>query len=1008
MSEVQSRPSAPRGRSSARGARGGYSSRGPRSQKQTNGDHQSAGSIDASAEEGELAQLRQQYATQLATIRETFPDWTDLDLLLALHDSDGDLNVASERILEGQVSQFAEVKKNDRSRSKVKDTSAVGSDANAPSTSTRGRGRFEGTRGGRGRGTERGRGGFRGGRGGAHAANGSRSGAGVSVPTTESSAWDTTAATTDANNAWDTDAPTNSGAAAADDAEAKPAATPEAVKKPAAPQEPPKKTWASMFAKPKPAPAPPKPAAVAPPPEPAAPEPVAEPEPTKEIEKAVEAEELPIPPVADEAPAAETAPAAPAEPPVVTPEVPELPSAQITPSKDELTKENVENLPDLAEPAPTGTAASTVASGSVVGVATPLTGAQRTQAARPGPAIGGFATVAQKATAPQGRSSSYQRKVLDQQEAVVMPGNHAVDRAAVQFGSLGLNGDAALDVDEDREEAETRTQPPQHSPTQQPRTSLPPAPRQPAVPSESQVQESVPTPKPAPGLPPVNQQAQQQSPAIGGQAAQPYSQFGRYGQANIQSEPAGQAQKPYDPFGAPVSQPNQFDSFPSHTQPQNIQQPQVPSTLGGFSSAPNDYSSYYTSDQQRNAYQNYYGAGYGQQTGGNQQQEVNAQEQRTSSGFGPAGADSGFPTSQSQQVGNNPSISFGTVQARRSGARTSREYSGLSEYPASSRHRHSRFNSDDSALLGSLRPLRNLAMPSISQLVPNLPSQNQSRYGDAQNSGHNTPVPAMAAQHHPAAQSQHMHQPHGQTGHSGFPYSQHPYYNTPYFNAYMNHYGGAYGGQGYGAPFGKGMYGQPNHGYGMSPQTTYDAHSSSPANVGAFGASSMHARDSALGGGLGDYRASSTQPSQTQQHTASSGAFGGMPDVFGRNQGVFPGQGQPYGQQQSASQAGAEDALKPFGDKGASGPSPSSIGQPGRPGSATNSVGQGAQSGLPPPQSHQQGFGAYPGSQYGLGGLGGHQGGQGHSGGYGGYGAGFGSYGSYGRGGGWGGNYGAH
>ncbi|KAF4306873.1 putative RNApII degradation factor def1 protein [Botryosphaeria dothidea] len=903
MSEVQSRPSAPRGRSSARGGRGGFSSRGPRSSKQTNGDHKSN---DASAEEGELSQLKQQYATQLATIKETFPDWTDLDLLLALHESDGDLNVASEKILEGQISQFAEVpKKNDRARSKVKDTSAS-NDAAATSTSSRGRGRFESTRGGRGRGNERGRGGFRGSRGGAHAANGSRSGAGVSVPTTESSAWDATATTADANNAWDTPAPADLGDGATDGqgkdiaAEAKPAAAAEAVKKPAAPQEPPKKTWAQMFAKPKPKPAPPKPAAAAPPPEPAAPVPAVVPEPTKEIEQAVQAEELPIPPTADEAPAAEP-PAPAAEPPVVTPEVPEVPSAQITPSKDELTKENVENLPDVAEPPPTGTAASTVASGSA------------------------------KATAPQGRSASYQRKVLEQQEAVVMPGNHAVDRAAVQFGSLGLNGDAALDVDEDREEAETRTQPPQHSPTQQPRASLPPAPRQPAAPSESQPQDHVPTPKQAPGLPPVNQQPQQQSPAIGGQAAQPYSQFGRYGQNNVQSEPT-QAQKPYDPFGAPVSQPNQFDSFPSHTQPQNIQQPQAPSSLGGFSSAPNDYSSYYTSDQQRNAYQNYYGAGYGQQAGGNQQQEVSAQEQRTGSGFGPTSGDSAFPTSQSQQT--------------------------------------------------------------------------QSRYGDAQNSGHNTPAPTMAAQHHPAAQSQHMHQPHGQTGHSGFPYGSHPYYNSPYYNAYMNQFGGAYGGQGYGAPFGKGMYGQPHHGYGMSPQTTYDAHSSSPANVGGFGASSMHGRDSALGGGLGDYRTSSTQPSQTQQHTASSGAFGGMPDVFGRNQGVFPGQNQPYGQQQSASQAGAEDALKPFGEKAGAGPSPSSIGQPGRPGSATNSVGQGAQSGLPPPQSHQQGFGGYPGSQYGLGGLGGHQGGQSHGGGYGGYGAGFGSYGSYGRGGGWGGNYG--
>lgn len=910
----------------------------------------------------------------------------------------------------GQISQFAEVpKKNDRARSKVKDTSAS-NDAAATSTSSRGRGRFESTRGGRGRGNERGRGGFRGSRGGAHAANGSRSGAGVSVPTTESSAWDATATTADANNAWDTPAPADLGDGATDGqgkdiaAEAKPAAAAEAVKKPAAPQEPPKKTWAQMFAKPKPKPAPPKPAAAAPPPEPAAPVPAVVPEPTKEIEQAVQAEELPIPPTADEAPAAEP-PAPAAEPPVVTPEVPEVPSAQITPSKDELTKENVENLPDVAEPPPTGTAASTVASGSAVGVATPLTGAQRTPAARP--AIGGFATVAQKATAPQGRSASYQRKVLEQQEAVVMPGNHAVDRAAVQFGSLGLNGDAALDVDEDREEAETRTQPPQHSPTQQPRASLPPAPRQPAAPSESQPQDHVPTPKQAPGLPPVNQQPQQQSPAIGGQAAQPYSQFGRYGQNNVQSEPT-QAQKPYDPFGAPVSQPNQFDSFPSHTQPQNIQQPQAPSSLGGFSSAPNDYSSYYTSDQQRNAYQNYYGAGYGQQAGGNQQQEVSAQEQRTGSGFGPTSGDSAFPTSQSQQVGNFPSTPFHKLQTRRSQGHMSRDHSESSEYPTSRWSRDRPFMGSNHAVRKSKssESLQNISLPSISQLVSDMPSQTQSRYGDAQNSGHNTPAPTMAAQHHPAAQSQHMHQPHGQTGHSGFPYGSHPYYNSPYYNAYMNQFGGAYGGQGYGAPFGKGMYGQPHHGYGMSPQTTYDAHSSSPANVGGFGASSMHGRDSALGGGLGDYRTSSTQPSQTQQHTASSGAFGGMPDVFGRNQGVFPGQNQPYGQQQSASQAGAEDALKPFGEKAGAGPSPSSIGQPGRPGSATNSVGQGAQSGLPPPQSHQQGFGGYPGSQYGLGGLGGHQGGQSHGGGYGGYGAGFGSYGSYGRGGGWGGNYG--
>ncbi|KAF2144880.1 uncharacterized protein K452DRAFT_356240 [Aplosporella prunicola CBS 121167] len=940
MSDVQSRPSASRGRSSARGGRGGYSSRGPRSK--VNG-HNGAGSIDASTEEGELGELRQQYDIQLKTIKDTFPDWTDLDLLLALHDSDGDLQLTSERILEGQISQFADVpKKSDRSRSKIKDSTAADT---APSTaSTRGRG--QSSRGGRGRGAERGRGGFRG-RGGAHAPNGSRNatGGGASVPTNESSAWDATpSADAQGTPAWDkpTGTETKDGAAEgqwnnATTSEAAPAAATEGAKNASVPEAQPKKTWASMFAKPKPAPAPPKPVAAAPPPEPAEPAPAPvqeEPEPVKEeTPPAAQTEELPIPPVADEAPAAEPVQPA-AEPPVAIPAVAEPTPANLAPPKEELTEDNVERIPDASVPAPTGTAASTVASGSAIGVATPLTGPKGGAGGRP--PMGGFQTSALKATGVPGRSSSFQRKVVEQQEAVVMPGNHAVDRAAVQFGSMGLNGEPDLDVDEDREEAETRTQPPQHSPTQQPRTSLPPAPRQPSGPTEPQIQDSVPTPKQAPGLPPPVAQAQQpiapqqQSPAVGTQAAQPYSQFGRYGQPVMHSEPAAQTQKPYDPFGAPVSQPSQFDAFPT-SQAQTM--PQAQASLGAFSTAPNDYSSYYTSDQQRNAYQNYYGAGYGQQAGGSQQ-ETDA-SQRAGSAFGPTTGEATFPTSQSQQA--------------------------------------------------------------------------PGRYGDAHNSGQNTPAPTMAAQHTAAAQSQHLNQPHGHAGHNaGFPYGgpAHPYYSSPYYANYMSQYGGGYG-QNYGAPFGgKGMYAGAHHGYGMSPATTYDTHAASPANVGGFGASSMHGRDNALGAaGLGDYgRSNSTQPAQAQQHTASSGAFGGMPDVFARNQSMFPGQNQAYGQQQPGSQAGNDDALKPFGEKAAPGPSPSSIGQPGRPGSATNnSVGQGAQTGLPPPQSHQQGFGGYPGSQYGLSGLGGaHQGGQSY-GGYGGFGGGYGGYSARG---GWGGNYG--
>lgn len=202
------------------------------------------------------------------------------------------------------------------------------------------------------------------------------------------------------------------------------------------------------------------------------------------------------------------------------------------------------------------------------------------------------------------------------------------------------------------------------------------------------------------------------------------------------------------------------------------------------------------------------------------------------------------------------------------------------------------------------------------------------------------------------------------------------------------------------------MYGQPHQGYGMSPQSSYEQ-SSSPANVGGFGQHGMPARDNSLGaGGAGGYgRSGSAQPAENQQQSASSSAFGGMPNVFSRSQSGFSGQTQSLHQQHSGQQSGGDDPVKQYGEmKGAGGPNPS-LSQPGRPGSAINSMpGQSAQSGLPPPQSQQpqQAFGGYPshlnhqlhsqqGSQYGTA-LGGHSahhqaGGQNHQG------SGYGSYG---------------
>lgn len=98
MSDVQSRPA--RGRSSARGGRGGHASRGPRSNKQTNGSD----AIDTSADQGQLGELKKRYSSQLSTLKELFPDWADVDLVLALEESDGDLASTIEKITEGKCS----------------------------------------------------------------------------------------------------------------------------------------------------------------------------------------------------------------------------------------------------------------------------------------------------------------------------------------------------------------------------------------------------------------------------------------------------------------------------------------------------------------------------------------------------------------------------------------------------------------------------------------------------------------------------------------------------------------------------------------------------------------------------------------------------------------------------------------------------------------------------------------------------------------------------------------
>ena len=647
-------------------------------------------------------------------------------------------------IQSGNVSQWGEVKKKnkDRSRSKAMDPAGpLTESVNVPSSrGGRGRGTPESGRGGRGRGSDRGRGTGRAARG-AVGSNGNRGVAtdksstdavtdgfaGSTSHTQVVGAWENPQpkAEDSTDTSWEHTANVNSTAAegqwatvhASDNTAA---AAPDAPKSSLIPDG--TRSWASMFAKPVPAPPPSK-----------APQLASNQHLVEDgvVHKPTQLErsgELGLPP-----------PAPTFESPVVEDSVPETPglvpsepAVNITPSKDELTERNVEQVLDTSGDPPTATAASTIDSTQDPRslLSTPLTSSQQQAISRP--PMGGYATSAYKATGIPGRMSSYQRRVMEQQEAVVMPGNHAVDRAAVQFGSLGLNGTADdLDVDEDREEAETRAQPPQHSPIA-PRAALPPAPQPQTFTSQQPATESLPTPRQAPGLPPALQQPMtQQSPqaplapqAMAQQTSQgsyPYNQFGRYGQPPTQQEPPVPAQKSYDTFAQQVTQASAqspYDGYPTHSQAQVQQQPQPQSQIGGFSSAANDYPSYYTSEQQRSAYQNYYGA-YTQQTQ-QSQADAGASQQRSGSGFGASSAEiaTQYPTSQTQLI--------------------------------------------------------------------------QSRYGqpgEAQTSGHSTPNPTMPGQQPlpQMQQSQQVPQQHqGQgTGPGGYPYG-HPYYASPYYAAYMN------------------------------------------------------------------------------------------------------------------------------------------------------------------------------------------------------------------------------
>lgn len=106
MSEVQSRP--PRGRTSARGGRGGPRGGARAGNRHVNGDSKASAPVDTTANEGELGDLKKQYTNELTMLKEMFPGWTDADLLLALQDSRGDVTSTIDHITSGKRMAFFE------------------------------------------------------------------------------------------------------------------------------------------------------------------------------------------------------------------------------------------------------------------------------------------------------------------------------------------------------------------------------------------------------------------------------------------------------------------------------------------------------------------------------------------------------------------------------------------------------------------------------------------------------------------------------------------------------------------------------------------------------------------------------------------------------------------------------------------------------------------------------------------------------------------------------------
>lgn len=102
MSEVQSRPSGSRGRGGYRGGRGGYRGTRVTSKSHSKSDDQENFPASAPEDQGEVGELKKKYGERVSTLRELCEGWSDEDLVYALKETNGDANLAFDRISGGR------------------------------------------------------------------------------------------------------------------------------------------------------------------------------------------------------------------------------------------------------------------------------------------------------------------------------------------------------------------------------------------------------------------------------------------------------------------------------------------------------------------------------------------------------------------------------------------------------------------------------------------------------------------------------------------------------------------------------------------------------------------------------------------------------------------------------------------------------------------------------------------------------------------------------------------